>query len=69
LRTPVGARSIPDDALALQRLYHWEKSAPERVVLTQPTGGGGVRDLTRAQVVDQSRRMAAHLRGLGRAWP
>ena len=54
-----------DDALALQRLYHWERTAPERVVFTQPTGGGAVRDYTWREVMDQSRRMAAHLQGMG----
>jgi len=56
---------IADDALALQRLYHWEKNAPGRVALTQPLGGGVVRDYTWRAVLDQSRRMAAHLQSLG----
>jgi long-chain acyl-CoA synthetase len=51
--------------LALQRLYHLERSEPDRVVLTQPLGGGAVREFTWREVVDQSRRMAAHLQGLG----
>ena len=54
-----------DDALALQRLYHWETTAPDRVAFTQPIGGGAVRDYTWRDVLDQSRRMAAHLHGLG----
>lgn len=53
------------DSLALQRLYHWEKTAPNRVALTQPLGGGPVRDYTWAEVLDQTRRMAAHLQSLG----
>jgi long-chain acyl-CoA synthetase len=56
---------IADDALALQRLYYWERTAPDRVALTQPLGGGAVRDYTWREVLDQSRRMAAHLRSLG----
>lgn len=56
---------IAPDYLALQRLYHWEKSAPNRVALTQPMGGDVVQDFTWAQVADQSRRMAAHLRSQG----
>ena len=56
---------VPPEALALQRLYHWEKADPDRVVLTQPMGGGRVVDYTWGQAIDQSRRMAAHLRGLG----
>ena len=58
--TPVSA-----DVLALQRLYHWEATVPQRVVLTQPLGGGAVRDYTWAQLMDETRRMAAHLQGLG----
>jgi long-chain acyl-CoA synthetase len=56
---------IAADKLALQRLYHWEATAPNRVVLTQPMGGGVVRDFTWKAVVDQARRMAAHLQSLG----
>ena len=58
------ASNVSDDALALQRLYHWEKSAPDRVAMTQPTGGGAVRDYTWREVLDQTRRMAAHLQSL-----
>ena len=56
---------IAPDALALQRLYHWERSAPGRVILSQPQGSGVVRDFTWAQVLDETRRMAAHLQSLG----
>jgi long-chain acyl-CoA synthetase len=52
-------------SLALQRLYHWETTAPDRVALTQPLGGGAVRDYTWREVLDQTRRMAAHLQSLG----
>ncbi|MEO7150678.1 MAG: AMP-binding protein [Burkholderiaceae bacterium] len=61
---PTRPTLVADDALALQRLYHWEKTAPDQVVLTQPMGGGVVADFTWRQVLDQSRRMAAHLRSL-----
>jgi long-chain acyl-CoA synthetase len=57
--------TISADTLALQRLYHWEKTMPDRVIFTQPLGGGQVRDYTWREVMDQSRRMAAHLQGLG----
>ena len=55
------------DTLALQRLYHWEKTAPDRIAFTQPIGGGAVRDYRWAEVVDQARRMAAQLQlqGIG----
>lgn len=56
---------VPPDTLALQRLYHWERSAPTRVALTQPVGGGVVVDYTWAEVADQARRIAAHLQRQG----
>jgi len=56
---------ISADKLALQRLYHWETTAPHRVVLTQPMGSGVVSDFSWKEVVDQSRRMAAHLQSQG----
>ena len=59
------AANVSADALALQRLYHWEKTQPDRVVFTQPMGDGQVRDYTWRQVLDQSRRMATHLQSLG----
>ncbi len=57
--------AVAPERLALQRLYHWEKSAPDRVILTQPQGGGVVRDMTWRQAMDEVRRMAAHLGSLG----
>jgi long-subunit acyl-CoA synthetase (AMP-forming) len=42
-----------------------EQATPDKVYLTQPTGGGQVVDYTWAQCMDQARRMAAHLRTLG----
>ncbi|MCK6425763.1 MAG: AMP-binding protein [Burkholderiaceae bacterium] len=56
---------IPDSALALQRLYHWEREAPDRLTLTQPMGGGELRNYTWGQVADEVRRMATHLRAQG----
>src|SRR5512137_1339630 len=57
--------TVEPAALALQRLYHWEKTAPDRVVLTQPMADGTVRDFTWREVMDETRRMAAHLKSLG----
>ena len=57
--------TVAPEALALQRLYHWEKREPERIAFTQPMGGGVIRDITWREAVDQARRMAAHLKGLG----
>ena len=59
------ASTVSPDALALQRLYHWEKTQPDRVVFTQPLGAGQVINYTWRQVMDQSRRMAAHMQSLG----
>ena len=66
--------AIDPSKLALQRLYHWEQTAPSRVVLTQPMGkdgndgkgaSGAVATFTWAQVLDGARRMAAHLQSQG----
>jgi len=62
---PTAPSVVSADALALQRLYHWEQTAPNQTLLTQPLGGGAVRDYTWAQVMDETRRMAAHLKSLG----
>jgi long-chain acyl-CoA synthetase len=59
------ASTVSADALALQRLYHWESTTPARVAFTQPQGGGKVLDYTWQQVGDQVRRMASHLLSLG----
>jgi long-chain acyl-CoA synthetase len=61
----VASDSAASGQLALQRLYYWEREAPDRVILTQPQGGGVVRDFTWRQVMNEARRMAAHLRSLG----
>jgi len=58
-------QAVAADSLALQRLYHWEHTAPDRVVLTQPIGGGNVKDFTWREAMDQTRRMAAHLKARG----
>jgi long-chain acyl-CoA synthetase len=57
--------NVPPASLALQRLYHWETTAPTRVALTQPMGGAAVQDFTWAQVGEQVRRMAAYLQAQG----
>jgi long-subunit acyl-CoA synthetase (AMP-forming) len=44
--------------------YHWEKTEPNRIWMTQPIGGGKVETYTWAQGLDQARRMAAHLKSL-----
>jgi long-chain acyl-CoA synthetase len=57
--------TVPPEQLALQRLYHWEKTTPDRVVFTQPMGAGAVKTFTWREAMDQVRRMAAHLKSLG----
>jgi long-chain acyl-CoA synthetase len=54
--------TLTDDKLPLQSLYKWERQTPDRVFLTQPFGGGRVREWTWAQAADEVRRMAAYLR-------
>ncbi len=56
---------MADDKLILDHVYDHEAAHPDRLYLTQPLGGGAVADYTWAQVLDQARRMAAHLRSRG----
>jgi long-chain acyl-CoA synthetase len=56
---------VAPESLALQCLYQWEKTAPGRIALTQPMGNGVMQDFSWAEVADQTRRMAAHLRAQG----
>jgi long-chain acyl-CoA synthetase len=58
------ASSALPETLALQRLYKWEKTSPDKVVFTQPMGGGVVKEYTWKQATDEVRRMAAHLKSL-----
>jgi len=56
---------VADGCLALQRLYHLEACASDRIAFVQPMGaahGGEVREITWRQALDQSRRVAEHLR-------
>ena len=36
--------NLSADDLPLQRIYKWERERPEAIFLTQPYGGGNVRD-------------------------
>ncbi|MEI8028787.1 MAG: AMP-binding protein [Comamonadaceae bacterium] len=51
--------------LILDYVYDHEAQHPDQVYLTQPIGSGATVDYTWRQVLDQSRRMAAHLKALG----
>jgi len=53
------------ERLILDHVLDHEAGHPDRVYLTQPTGGGVVVDYTWGQVVGEARRMAAHLQSLG----
>ena len=55
----------PPNELILERIYANELAYANEIFLTQPIGGGQVTDYTWAQIMDQSRRMAAHLKSLG----
>jgi long-chain acyl-CoA synthetase len=56
---------VATQKLILDYIYEKESAHPNKVFLTQPTGDGGAKDYTWGQVLDQSRRMAAHLQSLG----
>ena len=56
----------PED-LPLACLYRWEQSQGDRVYLTQPTGAGGLLDITWHEAADQVRRMAGWI--AHQQWP
>jgi long-chain acyl-CoA synthetase len=53
---------VTQSDLALDCVYRWERERADRVFLTQPFGGGLVRQWTWAQAVGEARRMAAYLK-------
>lgn len=50
--------------LLLDYVYEHETALSSQVFLTQPVGGGQVKDYTWAQTMDQARRMATHIKSL-----
>lgn len=56
--------TAPNDTLALQRLYHWERTSPSKRLFVQPIGGGALREWTWAEAMMETRRMAAHLKAM-----
>ena len=56
---------MTEPQLILDHVYAHEAAQPERVFLTQPVGGSQVVDTTWGGMLDQARRMAAQLQGLG----
>ena len=51
--------------LMLDYVYEHELARANQVFLSQPLGGGQVKDYTWAQTMDQARRMATHIKSLG----
>jgi long-chain acyl-CoA synthetase len=49
----------------LEHVFGHAEATPNRVYLTQPLGGDRVEQYTWARVVDEARRMAAHLQSMG----
>ena len=56
---------MAENRLMLDHILDHEEKLRDRVCMTQPIGNGQVVDYTWGQVVDQSRRMAAHLQSRG----
>ncbi|HEY6086421.1 MAG TPA: AMP-binding protein [Burkholderiaceae bacterium] len=56
---------MPDPQLILDRVYEHEAAQPDRIFLTQPVGACAVIDTSWGQALDEARRMATHLQGLG----
>ncbi len=48
----------------LQRFYHWEKSRPSDIYMTQPMGNGACEEFTWARTGQEVRRMANYLKSL-----
>jgi long-chain acyl-CoA synthetase len=53
---------MPDPKLILDYVYDHEAAQPDDVLLVQPVGGGRVVEYTWRQMLDEARRMAAHLK-------
>lgn len=56
---------MSEPKLILDYVYDKEAAHPDRVWLTQPLGGGAVKDYTWKEALDEARRMATHLQGMG----
>lgn len=57
--------SLVPDRLILGDAYHWESTAPDRLYMTQPMGGGKLETFTWKQAMDQVRRIASYIDSLG----
>ena len=58
---------VNKDDLALACFYRWERERPDAVFMTQPMGGGAVRDITWGQAGKEARSMASWIQAQG--WP
>lgn len=58
---------VKKENLALQCFYRWESKRANAVFLTQPLGGGEVRELTWAEAGKEARSMATWIQAQG--WP
>jgi long-chain acyl-CoA synthetase len=56
--------AITNTSTGVDGLYHWEKTLPNKVYLTQPHDGGQTTDYTWAEVGNEARRMATYLKSL-----
>lgn len=57
MESPIAGLDLP-----LERIYRWERERANRIFLTQPYGGGNVRQWTWVEAVGEARRVAAYLR-------
>ncbi len=63
----IGTIEILPEDLPLQRFYRWERERADRPFLTQPFGGGKLREWTFVEAAGEIRRIAAYLKAQG--WP
>jgi long-subunit acyl-CoA synthetase (AMP-forming) len=56
---------MPQEKLILDYVYEHETLRSGKVFMSQPVGGGQVKDYTWAQTMDQARRMANHIKAQG----
>jgi len=56
---------MPNPKLILDYVFDHEAAKPDEVLLVQPVGGGRVVEYTWRQMLDEARRMAAHLKSRG----
>jgi long-chain acyl-CoA synthetase len=59
--------TVSKDDLALQCFYRWESDRANNVFMTQPLGGGEVREITWSEAGKEARCMATWIRAQG--WP